>query len=168
MTQSTSGMQPRAATQFVLHPHRSLSSRGFLILMTALGVVSFIAGVAFCLIGAWPVMGFFGLDIALIYWAFKVNYRDGQAYETVDITPDALTLTRVASDGATDVSTLNPYWARVSLGAEHPDGRTTLSIVADGKALPLGAFLTDDERRDFAGALKDALRDARTPRFDTA
>lgn len=168
MTQSTSGMQSRAATQFVLHPHRSLSSRGFLILMTALGVVSFIAGVVFCLIGAWPVMGFFGLDVALIYWAFKVNYRDGQAYETVDITSEALTLTRVASDGVTDVATLNPYWARVRLGADHPDGRTTLSIVADGKALSLGAFLTDDERRDFASALKDALHDARNPRFDTA
>ena len=166
MTPSDSAPQRGSGTQFVLHPHRSLSSRGFLILMSVLGVVSFIAGVVFCLIGAWPVMGFFGLDVALIYWAFKINYRDGRAYEIVDVTPDALTLTRFASDGAKEVLTVNPYWARVRLDDEHADGRTTLSVVAEGRRLPLGAFLTDDERRDFASALKDALHDARTLKFN--
>src|SRR5690606_40871520 len=46
----------------VLHPHRSLGPRGFLILMLAVGLVSFSAGVAFAVKGAWPIVGFFGLD----------------------------------------------------------------------------------------------------------
>lgn len=157
--------QSGPATQFVLHPHRSLSRRGFVILMSALGLVSFIAGVAFCLIGAWPVMGFFGLDVALIYWAFKVNYRDGWAYETVDVTPDVLTLTRVEPDGRKQTSEVNPYWARVSLTTDRPDGRTSLRIIAQGRELLLGQFLTDDERREFASALTSALQDARVARF---
>ena len=157
--------QPGHATQFVLHPHRSLSGPGFLILMSVLGVVSFIAGVVFYMIGAWPVMGFFGLDVALIYWAFKVNYRDGRAYETVEVTPAVLTLTRVKPNGRTEKTEINPYWARVSLTTDNPDGRTSLRIIAQGRQLLLGQFLTDDERRDFAGALTGALQDARVARF---
>ncbi|MEQ1669479.1 MAG: DUF2244 domain-containing protein [Hyphomicrobium sp.] len=165
MTEREAEKQSRGTSQFVLHPHRSLSSHGFLILMTVLGVVSFIAGVAFCMIGAWPVMGFFGLDVALIYWAFKANYRAGRLYETVDVTPDVLKLTRVQPDGRTETSELNPYWARVSLTTDHPDGRTSLRIVAQGRELLIGKFLTDDERRDFASALTGALQAARVAQF---
>ena len=132
MTDGSSEKQSASATQFVLHAHRSLSARGFFILMAALSAVSFIAGVAFCMIGAWPVMGFFGLDMALIYWAFKSNYRAGRAYETIDLTPDVLTLTRVRADGAQQKIDVNPYWARVSLTTDHADGRTSLRIIAQG------------------------------------
>ena len=43
--------------------------------MVAIGAVSFVAGVVFLLMGAWPVFGFFGLDVLLLYWAFRLNYR---------------------------------------------------------------------------------------------
>ena len=56
-------------------PHRSLNRTGFTVLMAFIGVVSFVAGIAFCLMGAWPVLGFFGLDVLVIYWAFRVNFR---------------------------------------------------------------------------------------------
>jgi uncharacterized membrane protein len=154
--------QGRQPIQFILHPYRSLSARGFLILMTVLSAVSFVAGLAFCLIGAWPVMGFFGLDVALVYWAFKSNYRSGRAYEVIDLTPDLLTLTRVAADGAQEKIDINPYWARVSLSTDHPDGRTSLRIIAQGRELRLGQFLNDDERREFSEALHDALLSTRS------
>jgi uncharacterized membrane protein len=165
MTGTANEKQAVGATRFVLHPHRSLSPRGFLILMTALGTVSFITGVAFCMIGAWPVMGFFGLDVALVYWAFKLNYRSGRAYETIDITPEVLTLTRVQPNGAKDAVEINPYWARVSLTTDRPDGRTSLRIIAQGRELLVGQFLDDDERRDFANALTGALQTARATQF---
>ena len=85
----------REAFRAVLYPHRSLGPTGFLILMSAIGGVSFVTGMAFLLKGAWPVFGFFGLDVALIYAAFKLNYRSGRLYETVELTPEALTVTRV-------------------------------------------------------------------------
>ena len=62
-------------------PHRSLNRTGFLVLMTFVGAVSFVAGIAFCMMGAWPVLGFFGLDLLVIYWAFRINYRRALAYE---------------------------------------------------------------------------------------
>ena len=161
MTESSSPVQATPQTQFILHPHRSLSPRGFLILMSGIGIVSFIAGVAFWLIGAWPVMGFFGLDVLLVYWAFKANYRSGRAYEVVDVTPAVLTLTRVSAKGRSEKIEINPYWARVQLATDHPDGRTSLRIVAQGRTWLLGQFLNDDERTEFAEVLREALRRAR-------
>jgi uncharacterized membrane protein len=151
-------------TQFVLHPHRSLSPRGFLILMTIVSGVSFIAGAAFWWIGAWPVMGFFGLDVALIYWAFKANYRSGKMFETIDLSPDVLKLTRVHPSGRREAFDFNPYWARVRLTVDRPDGRTSLRLAAQGREVVFGKFLNDDERKDFANALTGALLASRTAR----
>ena len=62
-------------------PHRSLNRTGFTVLMGFIGIVSFVAGMAFCLMGAWPVLGLFGLDVLVIYWAFRVNFRSADATE---------------------------------------------------------------------------------------
>ena len=140
----------------VLTPHRSLSPRGFLILMSFVGVVSFIAGLNFLMIGAWPVMGFFGLDALAIYIAFKLNYRAGRHVETVEITAGDLTVTRTRPNGRQEQFSLNPYWANVYL-AQRPDGANALYLRSHGKAHAIGAFLNDDERRDLASALDRAL-----------
>jgi uncharacterized membrane protein len=156
-TSMTAGHPFRA----VLTPHRSLSPTGFLILMIAIGLVSFCVGLAFLLMGAWPVMGFFGLDVALIYWAFRQNYRAGNECEAIEVTPEAVTLTRVTADGKASKADFNTYWVRVALD-ERPDGRTALRLVSHGKSLIFGSFLTDDERRELAGVLAGELVAARS------
>jgi uncharacterized membrane protein len=148
----------------VLTPHRSLSPRGFLILMSAVAGISFVAGFAFLLMGAWPVFGFFGLDVALIYLAFKLNYRAARLYETIELTPARFLLTRVHPSGRTERFDCNPYWARVRL-REWPDGRTDLGLVERGRELMFGRFLNDDERRGLAGELRAALLQARGARI---
>jgi uncharacterized membrane protein len=145
----------------LLTPHRSLGPMGFLVLMAALGGISFAAGLMFMMAGAWPVMGFFGLDVALVYVAFRVNYRAGRLYETIEVTPARLSWIRVHPSGRRETFECNPYWARVNL-LEWPDGRTDLRLMAEGKQLAFARFLTDEERRDFAGALRAALQEART------
>jgi uncharacterized membrane protein len=155
--QTQGGPEPFRA---VLTPHRSLGPKGFLILMIVLVVVSFVSGVLFLIMGAWPVLGFFGLDALLLYVAFRLNYRSGRLYETLDLTPASLVLTRVHPSGRQERFDCNPYWARVNL-REWPDGRTALSVVSRGTELAFGAFLTDGERRDLASALREALLAAR-------
>lgn len=153
------------SARFVLHPHRSLGQRGFLILMALVGAISFVAGVVFMMMGAWPVTGFFGLDVALIYLAFKLNYRSGQEFETVDLAPEALKLTRVHPSGRKEEFDFNPYWTRVRLTVDRPDGRTSLRLSAQGREVMFGKFLTDDERAGFAEALTGALTKSRGTRF---
>lgn len=164
--QDPSGRDPsgRDPSRFsaVLTPHNSLGPRGFTVLMAAVGLVSFGTGLFFYMLGAWPVIGFMGLDVALIYVAFKLNFRALRLYETVDLTQDALTVTRVAPSGKSESWSFNPYWVRLSL--EPRLGRSSeLSIASHGRRLIIASFLTDPEREDFASALSAALSSARSP-----
>src|ERR1041384_1072390 len=84
----------------LLTPHRSLNRTGFLLLMGFITVVSFISGIVFLSMGAWPVFGFFGLDVLAIYWAFRVNFHRATAYEEIAVTPSSLHVRRVTHLGA--------------------------------------------------------------------
>src|SRR5579862_4653775 len=83
----------------IITPHRSLGGVGFLVLMGVLSAVSFAAGIVFLMLGAWPVFGFFGLDVLLVYWAFRINYRRSKATEEISITPSELRVRRVSHRG---------------------------------------------------------------------
>ena len=164
MSELEDAKQEDGAFRAVLHQHRSLSPTGFLILMVAIGSVSFVMGMVFLLMGAWPVFGFFGLDVAIIYLAFTLNYRSGRLYETVELTPEILTVTRVHPSGKRESFDFNPYWVRVLL-AQRPDGRTDLRLASHGREFSFGRFLTDDERRDFSNALSIAIAQSRVARI---
>ena len=71
----------------IITPHRSLTATGFMVVMGLVGVISFAGGLFFFILGAWPVVGFLGLDVLLIYWAFQANYRSAAAFEQVTVTP---------------------------------------------------------------------------------
>ena len=159
--QEPSGRDPSRFSA-VLTPHRSLGPKGFMVLMGAVCLVSFGTGLFFYLLGAWPVIGFMGLDVALIYAAFRLNFRALRRYETVDLTQDALTVTRVAPSGQSQSWSFNPYW--VSLSVKPRIGRSSeLSIASHGQRLVFASFLTDEEREDFASALSSALSATRIP-----
>ena len=110
---------------------------------------------------SWPVTGFFGLDVLLVYLAFKLNYRAARAYELVELTPAALKLTQVTPSGRSKEFEFNPYWVRVRF-TEHPDGSNNLKLASHGREFEFGRLLNDDERRDFARVLEGALAVART------
>ena len=159
--QEPSGRDPSRFSA-VLTPHRSLGPKGFMVLMAAVCLVSFGTGLFFYLLGAWPVIGFMGLDVALIYAAFRLNFRALRLYETVDLTQDALTVTRVAPSGQSQSWSFNPYWVRLSVVPRM--GRSSeLLLASHGQQLVFASFLTDDERKDFASALSSALSSARSP-----
>jgi uncharacterized membrane protein len=133
-----------------------------MVLMAAICCVSFGTGLLFFMLGAWPVIGFMGLDVLLIYVAFKLNFRALRLYEAVDLTPEALTVTRVQPSGKAQVWSFNPYWVRLKLDSRV--GRTSeLSLSSHGDRLVFASFLTDPEREDFAEALGAALTEAKSP-----
>jgi len=148
------------AFRAVLTPHRSLSRAGFIALMAAMCITCLGTGLVFLAAGAWPVFGFLGLDVIIVYIAFQLNYRAARAYEMVELTPETLTVTRVDPAGRRKSYAFNPFWVRVLL-REWPDGRNDLRLATRDRELSFGRFLTDDERRDFADALKGALVVAR-------
>jgi uncharacterized membrane protein len=144
----------------VLEPHRSLSRGGFILLMVAFGGVSFIAGIVFLVIGAWPVLGFFGLDVLLIYIAFRLNYRSGRMREAVRLT-DTLTIRRVHPNGRVQQWSFEPYWVRIEMD-DPPEHWSQLTLSSHGRSLTFGAFLTAEERLELARALAAALQSWRS------
>lgn len=140
-----------------LLPHRSLSRKGFVRLMLAIGVVSIICGVGFFIVGAWPVTGFFGLDVLLIYLAFRMNYRSARIHERVDLTETELKVTRVHKSGRSQSFAFNPYWVRFQL-IRRDDTAHELMLSSHGRYLIFGKFLSNTEKESFADALSAALR----------
>jgi len=145
----------------IITPHRSLSGLGFFILMGVVSVVSFAAGMVFLILGAWPVFGFFGLDVLLIYWAFRINYRAARAYEEVTVTSSELTVRKVNHRGGVREWTLNPLWVRLERVAHEEFGIERLFLVSHGRRVSIASCLGPDEKASFAGALSTALSEAK-------
>jgi uncharacterized membrane protein len=145
----------------VVTPHRSLSQTGFLIVMIAVGSISFISGMVFLLLGAWPVFGFFGLDVFLVYWAFRANYRAAAAFEEVTVTASELRVRQVSHRGTASEWTFNPLWVRLDRESHEEFGIEHLFLVSRGRRLPIASLLGPQEKESFAAALGAALGEAR-------
>jgi uncharacterized membrane protein len=152
---------PRVLYEAVLMPHRSLPPGGFMALMLVLAAVSFVSGVGFVRMGAWPVTGFFGLDILLLYVAFRLNYRSARQREIVRLAGDEFTVERIGIRGDRRFWTFQPYWLRVRL-VEEDDESNRLLLTSHGRTLTVGGFLSPAERRELAHDLEEALDRYRT------
>jgi uncharacterized membrane protein len=145
----------------LLTPHRSLNRTGFLVLMAFVCAISFAAGLAFLLMGAWPVLGFFGLDVLAIYWAFRINFRSARASEEITMTPSELRVRRVSHRGHVVEWVLNPLWGRLDQKGDAEFGIERLYLVSRGRQVSIGSFLGPDEKSSFAKALLAALQAAK-------
>lgn len=151
----------------ILRPNRSLSPRGFRLLMLAFGAMLFGVGGWFFMVGAWPVFGFMGLEIGLVYWCFKHNYRTGRAYETVHLTDRQLTVDRCNHWGEHRQWQFQPYWLNVDL-ADPVQHDSQIRLRSHGRSVTIGSFLAPEERADFVAALRRALDRARGPQLPQA
>ena len=147
-------------TLAVLIPNRSLGHRGFFILMALIGCISFIAGVVFISVGAWPVVGFFGLDVLLIYWAFKLNYRSGMQREIIELDEKTLIITRITPAGRSTSWRFDRYWVRVehNVDAEEEFDNQPLILTSHGRVLEIASFLSSDQKIEFTKFLRKALK----------
>jgi uncharacterized membrane protein len=126
--------------------------------MSCIAAISFIAGVAFLLMGAWPVFGFFGLDVALIWWAIKRNYRDAECQENICISDEKVTITRMKADKPDQTQTLVRAWAKVRLEEDVEReliGR--LFLTSREMVTEVGSFLAPYDRKSLAATLNEIL-----------
>jgi uncharacterized membrane protein len=151
----------------VLRPHRSLPSRNFHVVMAILGIISLAVGIGFVSIGAWPVCGFFGLDVALVYLAFRINYRSARQSETLRLAGDVFSVERVSVRGKRRSWRFQPFWLKVVL-EERLDESNRLLIASHGRCLVIGDFVSPAIRRELAAAIRGALtrwRNSLNPSF---
>lgn len=143
-----------------LVPHRSLPPIGFLVVMGLLIAISVAIGVGFALAGAWPVLGFLGIDVILVYIAFRISYGAARQSEHVRLSAQELEIVLADPSGTEKRTVLQAYWAKIDVEPENAK-RVRLVIRSHGRTLELGSFLGTAEKLAFAEALSNALRDAR-------
>ena len=144
----------------ILTPYRSLSPRGFAILMGTAGLIGFAFGAGFIALGAWPIFGFCGLEWLLFYVFFRLNYRAARLQERIRMTAQAVTVERKDPRGRVQSWSFQPYWLRVELD-DPPAHESQLARASHGRRLTIGTFLSPVERQELARALRAALAGAR-------
>ena len=140
-----------------LYPYRSLNKTGFFILMFSLGLISFVAGIIFMIKGAWPVFGFFGLDILLVYIFFKINFRSGKKKEIIILTKNQLIVEFYNSKKISKTYYLDANWLEVHL-SKLKNEMSKLKISSKNKSIIVGSFLRHKEKLDVIKSLKTALK----------
>ncbi len=141
----------------VLTPYRSIGAQALWILMAAVNVPVVAVGIVFLAHGAWPVSGFCGLEMLLLYLAFRANRRAARACEEVTVTSSSLTVRKTNPAGEVSEWSANPAWVRLDREVHQEFGVLRLALVTRGHALPIASFLGPDEKASFAHALATAI-----------
>lgn len=161
-------IDPTSLPLFEAHltPHRSLSPRHFRLLMIVFSLAATVSSAPFVLLGAWPVAGFMGLDILLLYTAFRLNFDAARAYEDIILTPLELMLAKVSARGGRKEFRFNPVWVRLDREEHAEFGLLRLALRSKGRSVEVAGFLGPAAKADFASGLTSALAEARRgPRF---
>jgi uncharacterized membrane protein len=143
----------------VLRPYRSLSPNGFKWLIRVVIAANLAIGVPLYFLGAWPVVGFSGLDVLLLWWFFQRNYFDARRRETLTLTDSELVVQRVAPAGEREEIRLDAYWLKLEPSEER------LVATSRGNRVLIGRFLAPSEREEVADQLQSALVAMRRPTF---
>ena len=141
-----------------LRPNRSLTREGMVAIIAIVAILNLSASLVFWIAGAWPILGFMGIDVAIIWWALRKNWADAARYEQIQIVGDELVLKRVPSSGAPKQWSFNRRWLRVDLELDEARelvGR--LFLAYKNERHEIGAFLGAEDRLSLAKALRGVV-----------
>jgi uncharacterized membrane protein len=144
-----------------LTPHRSLSPRGKRVVIALVAALALCPGIVFYVAGAWPVVGFMGLDVVAIWIALTVSMRGGRAYEVVTLWPGSLEVRKIDAKGAQTVLTFIPLNVRFVIDRDYNERVMSLWLKDRERRIAIGAFLSADEKLSFSKAFGTALKKAR-------
>lgn len=146
----------------ILTPHRSLTRGGFLAVMILVGALNAAAALIFTLAGAWPVLPFFGLDVAIVYFAFRASFAQARAFEEVIVTPAEIRVRKVSYHGRIREWAFNTAWTRLTEEVDEDEGQVTaLTLDSGRRKLDIATFLPPVERAGFGKALARAIAEAK-------
>lgn len=138
----------------VTKPNRSLgvAARRWALAAIAATTLGVAGGAA--LIGAWPVMPFAGLEVALVAIAFRILARHDADYERLEVGEHEVRWEAREADRHMRFVAHRP-WARVEVLSS--GARCTLRLAYAGRAVTLGRMLSDEGRRRLAESLRGRI-----------
>lgn len=153
--------QARPLFAATLTPNRSLGRSGLRVVVATLAVMASIPGMIFFSLGAWPIVGFLGLDVLLVWWAMSSSLRAGRRFEEVTLWPDQLELRQVAPSGEEQLRRFNPFFVKLVIDRDIDERTTGLHLRTRDDDIEIGAFLNSDDKTSFAKVFGTALKKAR-------
>ena len=144
-----------------LVPHRSLGLGGFIVLMAIFGIICLSSGIFYAAMGAWPVLAFLIVDIAIFALAFHLSYRSGRETEEVELSRTRLTVRKTSPTGRRRQHIYNPFWTRFQVQRDEERGIIDMRVIGEGYQSTLGAFMNPDDKESFAKAFGAALSAAK-------
>ena len=157
----TTQTQARPLFAATLTPHRSLTRRGYRYVIALACVMASIPGIVFFSMGAWPIVGFLGLDVLAIGWALAASMKSGKQYEVVTLWPDELEVKQVAASGKAEITRFNPFFVKLVIDRDFNERTTALHLRSRETNLTIGAFMNPDDKASFAKVFGTALKKAR-------
>lgn len=154
-------MQSSPLFAALLTPHRSMDGQAIRWVVAFTAIMASIPGLIFFAMGAWPIVGFLGLDVLLLYWALSASLKSGKAFEEVTLWPDALDIRQVSEGGQETNHSINPFYARLRVIRDSAERVTTLMVVTRDRAIEIGRFLNAEDKASFASVFGAALHKAR-------
>lgn len=155
------GAAVRPVFDATITPHRSLGPHGFRIVMTLVCLASVVSSIPFVVLGAWPVAGFFGIDVLALFIAFKLNFSAARGFERIIVTPLEIFLRKVTHHGEESIWRSNPVWTKLERQEDEDYGVLRLDLVSRGSRVVVAGALSPGERKGFADALGTALAKAK-------
>ena len=131
-------------------PNRSLGRRGRLGCVMALAATTSVVALAAAIVGAWPVVPFAGIEVALIAAAFRILARHDGDFERLEISGARVRLQARRAARITEFEGHAP-WARLLV--RRRAGRCELELSYAGRTVEIGRLLTDERRRQWAAEL---------------
>jgi uncharacterized membrane protein len=157
----TTKTQARPLFAATLTPNNSLSGAGQQAVVAVAVVLASVPGMVFFSMGAWPIVGFLGLDLVAVLWALAAARRRARAYEKVTLWPDQLELIRGDGRGHETRLVFNPFFVRLVIDRDFDERTRALRLRVGEELHEFGAFLSPDDKASFAKVFGTALRKAR-------
>jgi len=147
----------------VITPHRSLSERGFIILIAVVTVANSASAAVFLAMGATLVPIFLGVDVLAIIIAFIVSFAAARQVERVQVTARDVVVTHETPKWTRVVWESPTAFTRVAVEREQ-NRLVGVKLALSGKDVPVAQALSPPERAEFAKALELAIWQARRER----
>lgn len=151
---SGSGIEGAAEVTLVARRNNSLSPGGRSLVVWSFAAVVLAISLGFALNGAWMVAPFAGLDLLLLYLAFRYIGRHSGDFESVVLRGDQIVVERWEA-GRSRTMAFNRYWAR--LDCSESGGNRRWILRSHGQEVEIGSCLNPAQRATMASRLKEHL-----------
>lgn len=162
---ATSAPSAEAIYQARLVPHRSMTPRQAHLFVLLFGAGTCVLSLPFYILGAWPVIGFMGLDVLALYVAFRVSFRSARVFESLRLTPFELMIVKAGARGVRQERRFDTYWLRLEEETDEEFGTQRVLLVSRGERVEIGAFLAPKQKAELAEELSRALAEAKRGPF---